>query len=985
MSGINSSSSSERRRSSVRFSAGTFAPSNTIMPNSDALRRSFRDRPPTPAASMLPGAYFPSPSETDTPTEESRTDPPRPRYDIPPTQEYPPMTSQAASKTNGRLRSASESIHTRPQATYSRQPKHDFESTKNHLAVEYFNQTSAPTFQPSYPPRASEHQPNLAQPPHQASPDASLPGRPPLTRANEGIAQTISTRRATIDSQPPSYPERSYYNHDYRNPEFNDQTRPISSEAATQVLSGLPKSNSMYDPREGLRALRDEERRGDDETVKPCDLESGYPGVSFPGEPDSAARGDPRHRTSLPLKPSLRRATTEDVVEKEPNRKAADIVGAHIKRRRGKPTEKTGLQPPSPEEFDDEFDLPPAGSTVKGGVLSHLLQLYGSNRTGQIERSGSATSATTYAGESVAASRQTSTDSRITQRRIPFVSPWNSNEKFYSAETPSKSERRDHHKSSKRHRKARDSDGAESDAFSVRSTYSVKTFREVVDAVQDKFHSRKTKVHERRATITRHVADILKRQNFILKLAKALMTTGAPSHRLESQLNATARVLEIDAQFVHLPSIVIATFGDADTRTSETHFVKATGGIDLGQLHRVHHVYKSVVHDHTGVGEGSAALHKILNESPLYSAWQRMIIAFFCCGTISILGFAGSFVDGWVAGAFGSFLAFMQLKASTNQMYSSIFEISVATIVSFISRGLSTTGYFCYESLSSAGVVLILPGYIILCGSLELASKNLIAGSVKMVYAVIYSLFLGFGISIGSDFYYLLDPKARHITQMHSPAPVYTLSGSFVGMNGTIPGMNGMFTFSNATGTSPTGEGELHQGRIQCYREPSWEWWRQPASPWWSILLVPMFSFFLSLWNLQPIWTKQMPVMVIIACIGWVCNYFANKFIFDRSDVVSFLGAFVIGLLGNMYSRLFKGTAFTSMVTGVLFLVPSGIAAAGGLAMTYHSNSGDSYSNGLIIGFRMVQVAIGITVGLFFSSFVVYSFGRGKSTATFTF
>ncbi|POW01748.1 hypothetical protein PSHT_12386 [Puccinia striiformis] len=837
MSGINSSSSSERRRSSVRFSAGTFAPSNTIMPNSDALRRSFRDRPPTPAASMLPGAYFPSPSETDTPPEESHTDLPRPRYDIPPTQEYPPMTSQAASKTNGRLRSASESIHTRPQATYSRQPKHDFESTKNHLAVEYFNQTSAPTFQPSYPPRASEHQPNLAQPPHQASPDASLPGRPPLTRANEGIAQTISTRRSTIDSQPPSYPERSYYNHDYRNPEFNDQTRPISSEAATQVLSVYP-SLTAY----------------------------------------------PRHRTSLPLKPSLRRATTEDVVEKEPNRKAADIVGAHIKRRRGKPTEKTGLQPPSPEEFDDEFDVPPAGSTVKGGVLSHLLQLYGSNRTGQIERSGSATSATTYAGESVAASRQTSTDSRITQRRIPFVSPWNSNEKFYSAETPSKSERRDHHKSSKRHRKARDSDGAESDAFSVRSTYSVKTFREVVDAVQDKFHSRKTKV-------------------------------------------------------------------------------KATGGIDLGQLHRVHHVYKSVVHDHTGVGEGSAALHKILNESPLYSAWQRMIIAFFCCGTISILGFAGSFVDGWVAGAFGSFLAFMQLKASTNQMYSSIFEISVATIVSFISRGLSTTGYFCYESLSSAGVVLILPGYIILCGSLELASKNLIAGSVKMVYAVIYSLFLGFGISIGSDFYYLLDPKARHITQMHSPAPVYTLSGSFVGMNGTIPGMNGMFTFSNATGTSPTGEGELHQGRIQCYREPSWE----------------------CLWNLQPIWTKQMPVMVIIACIGWVCNYFANKFIFDRSDVVSFLGAFVIGLLGNMYSRLFKGTAFTSTVTGVLFLVPSGIAAAGGLAMTYHSNSGDSYSNGLIIGFRMVQVAIGITVGLFFSSFVVYSFGRGKSTATFTF
>jgi hypothetical protein len=44
--------------------------------------------------------------------------------------------------------------------------------------------------------------------------------------------------------------------------------------------------------------------------------------------------------------------------------------------------------------------------------------------------------------------------------------------------------------------------------------------------------------------------------------------------------------------------------------------------------------------------------------------------------------------------------------------------------------------------------------------------------------------------------------------------------------------------------------------------------------------------------------------------------------------------------------------------------------------MTETGANGDSYSNGLVIGFRMVQVAIGITVGLFFSSFVVYSFGR---------
>ena len=38
-------------------------------------------------------------------------------------------------------------------------------------------------------------------------------------------------------------------------------------------------------------------------------------------------------------------------------------------------------------------------------------------------------------------------------------------------------------------------------------------------------------------------------------------------------------------------------------------------------------------------------------------------------------------------------------------------------------------------------------GYIVLSGSLELASRNITSGSVRIGYAVIYSLFLGFGLS----------------------------------------------------------------------------------------------------------------------------------------------------------------------------------------------------------------------------------------------
>lgn len=64
--------------------------------------------------------------------------------------------------------------------------------------------------------------------------------------------------------------------------------------------------------------------------------------------------------------------------------------------------------------------------------------------------------------------------------------------------------------------------------------------------------------------------------------------------------------------------------------------------------------------------------------------------------------------------------------------------------------------------------------------------------------------------------------------------------------------------------------------------------------------------------------------MVIFSCCSYAANRAASVVLPGRTDIVSAAGAFVIGSLGNVYSRVVRGTAFTSMVTGVLFLVPVG-------------------------------------------------------------
>lgn len=70
--------------------------------------------------------------------------------------------------------------------------------------------------------------------------------------------------------------------------------------------------------------------------------------------------------------------------------------------------------------------------------------------------------------------------------------------------------------------------------------------------------------------ITKHVADILARQDFILKLATAMMKFGAPSHRVDAQMQATARALDLTCQMVYLPGLMLISFGDPATHTSDT-------------------------------------------------------------------------------------------------------------------------------------------------------------------------------------------------------------------------------------------------------------------------------------------------------------------------------------------------------------------------------------------------------------------------------
>ncbi|KAJ6627094.1 DUF1212-domain-containing protein [Mycena sp. CBHHK59/15] len=403
------------------------------------------------------------------------------------------------------------------------------------------------------------------------------------------------------------------------------------------------------------------------------------------------------------------------------------------------------------------------------------------------------------------------------------------------------------------------------------------------------------------------------------------MSFGAPSHRIESQLAAASKVLDTRAEFVHLPNIIIVTI-----RNGNTALLEPISSAQLAEF--LHYILRAVLHDTMSCKFGTDALRSLLRAPPIYSLWLRCCLAFICASILCVLAFGGSVLDMYVSGSCAFVLQYLGLNAANkSSMYANVYEISVTIIVAFLARGLSSIPILCYGAVSSAGVVVVLPGFTILVSALELMSKNMFCGSSGLNVNE-HRVFQGFGLTIGSDLYLVIDHR--------------------------------------------------------CIRDPRWGWVRQPL-PWWTMfLLVPMYSICSSLSNLQNAKTwhgrKQLAIMVTFSCCSWSANKATSLVLPNRTDIISAAGAFVIGCLGNGYSRLFRGTAFTSMVTGVLFLVPSGIAQGGGLTQTYR-NSADQYSNGFSLALRMISVACGVTIGLFVSQVLVYLFGSSKHVAHFAF
>lgn len=370
-----------------------------------------------------------------------------------------------------------------------------------------------------------------------------------------------------------------------------------------------------------------------------------------------------------------------------------------------------------------------------------------------------------------------------------------------------------------------------------------------------------------------HVANILKRQQYIIKMCRALMLFGAPTHRLEEYLATTAKVLEINANFLYIPGCMIISFDDVLTHTAEVKMVRSAQGVNLGKLKDTHEIYKEVLHDVISLDEALTRLDEVINAKDRHPVWLTVIMYGLASAAVSVF-FKARLIDMPIILAMGCLLGILQLViAPLSKTYSTVFEITATILMSFLARAfgsINNGNTFCFSAIAQSAIAMILPGWLVLCSALELQSRAIVPGSIRLVFAIIYSLFLGYGITVGTAIYGAID--------------------------------------SNATNST------------QC---------QNPLNPYWNFLFVPLYVLFTT-FTVQAKY-KQMPAMIAIAFAGYVVNFFANMKFSSSAPIAYTFGAFTIGVLANLYSRLRHGVAAAVLLPAVYVQVPGSLASSGSI------------------------------------------------------
>jgi uncharacterized membrane protein YjjP (DUF1212 family) len=269
---------------------------------------------------------------------------------------------------------------------------------------------------------------------------------------------------------------------------------------------------------------------------------------------------------------------------------------------------------------------------------------------------------------------------------------------------------------------------------------------------------------------------------FVLALARALHRYGTPAHDLEEQLRRVSTELALEAEVFTTPTAIIMSFGGQTELKSRLMRVEG-GELDMGKLERVDELADRVVAHGVTPEQAMRELEQIVAGPPRFGRVLWTLVHGLTAASLVVF-FGGGLWDVALAGAIGLSLGVLAqlIRRSTDQ--ARVFELVGAALAS-LTAGLvsAATTKITPSIVTLAALVVLLPGLSLTVAMAELATRNLIAGTARLMSAVIVLLQLVIGVALGERLVLALVTVHQAIP---TPLPEYAnwiaLAGSSVGV-----------------------------------------------------------------------------------------------------------------------------------------------------------------------------------------------------------
>ncbi|MGH7593869.1 MAG: threonine/serine ThrE exporter family protein [Gemmatimonadales bacterium] len=239
------------------------------------------------------------------------------------------------------------------------------------------------------------------------------------------------------------------------------------------------------------------------------------------------------------------------------------------------------------------------------------------------------------------------------------------------------------------------------------------------------------------------------RLTFILRLGRALHTSGYAAQRLEEALTLAADRLGLECQFFATPTSIMASFGPQDDQRVFLIRVEPAES-DLGKLADVDEIARDVLNGRISPVEGSARIEAADTALPRYGASLRTLaFGVVSAGAARILG--GGWHEIVVSAAIGLVIGILALVTERHPVFSGVFEPLAAFAASLLASATASVGFPVSVFLATlAGVIVLIPGLMLTTAMTELSTRHLASGTARFMGALVLLLGIAFGIALGA-------------------------------------------------------------------------------------------------------------------------------------------------------------------------------------------------------------------------------------------